>query len=87
MARDKDSGGGPSFEDLLDPERLAALLRTGNPSGRGAPTEPAADYRTAATSLFEMFTAYQQAGFSEDQSFALVCLLLQTVGQQYGGAA
>jgi hypothetical protein len=40
------------------------------------PIEPHADLRQGATALFELFCAYVQAGFTEDQALRIVGYLL-----------
>jgi hypothetical protein len=37
-----------------------------------SPVEPHADLRSSATMMFELMTAYTQAGFSEAQAFDLI---------------
>lgn len=59
----------PSVEDLA---KLQA-----------APVEPTADHRTCAQLMGGFYVAYQQAGFSQGQAFALV---VEHVRAMHGGA-
>lgn len=50
-----------------------------NRTWKGVKVEPSADHRAAAKTLYAMFTALVDEGFSEDQSLTLVGDLLVAV--------
>jgi hypothetical protein len=53
----------------FDPSEFLGALGSG-------PTEPSADLRSAATTLFELFQSFKGAGFSDDQALQLIASVL-----------
>jgi hypothetical protein len=42
------------------------------------PKDPLVGYKESAIHLHELYTSYVAAGFTNEQAFGLVCLVLQT---------
>ncbi len=67
-----------------NPEDFLSILFGGSGSGGNAKVEPSADARKAAGAAFEMYSAFVNQGFSEDQAMNLLMSLI--VAQAKGGS-
>lgn len=67
----------PSITDMIR-EFITTTYGQHAPPEQNTPpqVEPSADLRNIARHLYEQFTAYQQAGFTEQQAFALTATTL-----------
>lgn len=62
---------------IFDDKKWFADMESG-PVGEGGKVEPSADQRGMANMLFGQYTAFVEAGFSEDQAFDLINSILTT---------
>jgi hypothetical protein len=70
-------------EDQKQPEEMPpGMFEFAQQLFGAAPTEPTSDLRTGAKAMFEMFSAFQQAGFSEQQAMYLVGQIVTAGVQQ-----